>query len=245
MIEYNKIKFDSEFCPDDKVIENKRFLECEFSNCFLSYPLNLIPESRTSIRDCIFKNTSVQSRSCFQQKGYLQNVIFENMKSDELLRISGIVFNEVILKGKFDRLLLKSDHSGMMINHPERGIDFVTDEECAVLNAYSEKEYQKIGWALDISEAEFKECDLHPSVPAHLVKRNPETQVLIKYDRIIEIKWKEIDAIRSGDANYWCSITEKNKRDSIFVAPQRNKKRFDEYMQSFKILRDEGIIALQ
>ncbi|MCY7362587.1 MAG: hypothetical protein LH629_11065 [Ignavibacteria bacterium] len=209
----------------------------------MSYPLDLIPDSRTKISNCNFQNISVESRSCFQQKARFQNVNFENMQSDDLLRISGVIFDKVVLKGKFDRLLLKSDHAGMMFNHHERGIDFITGEECAILNAYAENEYQKIEWALDIIEAEFRECDLHPSIPANLVKINPETQVLIKYDKIAKINWKEMSTIQSNDAKYWCSLTEKNKRDSIFIAPQRNKKRFGEYMESFKILREEGIVS--
>jgi len=180
---FSSLRFRSETS-----VANSFFLDCSFENCVLSYPKDAIPENRTTIIDCNFQNCIVSGQ---QTKVYIKNTTFENIKSPYSLLIIGTIFNNVILKGKFDRILLSSYHNGMFITLPE--IDStrcVTNEEAAQLNSYVDSEYKKIDWALDISQAEFREIDLKPSIPAHLIVRNPETQALITYEKVKASNWK-------------------------------------------------------
>jgi hypothetical protein len=240
MQEYKNVEFENKRFNGNHEIKNKKFLKCYFHDCALSFPYNLIPDDRTKIIDCIFENCEFNGRSSFQNKGYLQNVLFHNIKNSDYLRIGGIVFDNVVFKGKFDKWILDSSHFGMMVDY-----QMIGEEESIPLDIYAESEYKNIEWALDISEAEFKECDLRPSIPAHLVKRNKETQILINYKNAIDIKSKNNIELKNYKAQSFFDYTiGSTKKDTIFVAPMRNPKKFKEYMEAFKILREEGIAEL-
>jgi hypothetical protein len=240
MQEYKNIEFeDKRFNPNDE-IKNKKFVKCSFHSCRLSVPYNLVPENRTKIVDCEFENCKFNGRSSFQSKGYFQNVIFNNIKNSDYMSISGVIFNQVAFKGKFDNWILKSNHAGIIIDY-----ETLSNDECVELNKYADAEYKKIEWALDISEAEFKDCDLHPCIPAHLVKRNKETQILIKYEKAIAVEKKNNLSLNNFRAqSFYDYAIGSSKSDMIFVAPVRNPKKFKEYVEAFKVLRGEGIAEL-
>jgi hypothetical protein len=240
MNEYRKHKFENKRFNVTDEIKNKTFINCFFHACRLSVPYNLVPEDRTRMIDCVFENCEFNGRSNFQDKGYLQNVLLHNIKNSDYMRIGGIIFDRVIFKGKFDKWILDSSHFGMMVDY-----QMIGEEESVPLDIYAESEYKNIEWALDISEAEFKECDLRPSIPAHLVKRNKETQILISYKNAIDIKSKNYIELKNYKAQSFFNYTiGSTKKDTIFVAPLRNPKKFKEYMEAFKILREEGIAKL-
>ena len=59
--------------------------------------------------------------------------------------------------------------------------------------------YAQVDWALDLREAAFTdEVDLR-GVPGRLVRRNPETQVLILREKVVEGRWRQLDL----EQTYW------------------------------------------
>lgn len=53
--------------------------------------------------------------------------------------------------------------------------------------------YANVDWALDISQAVFaSEPDLR-GVPGSLVRRDPETQVLVTRERVLRGSWKDLE----------------------------------------------------
>ena len=239
MEEYKDRKIINKQIDSDAEIKSKKFIKCNFDDCVLSFPYNVIPEERTKMIDCVFEDCEFSGRSCSQKKGYLKNVLFDNIKNLDFLRIGGVIFEEVTFKGKFDKWLLSSSHISMVINY-----NSITEEECTVLDEYAQKQYKNIKWALDISEAEFKECDLRSSIPARLIKYNPETQMLIKYDKVLKSDWRNNNKIMScygGYAEVFCKRVLRHGSDTVVVASVRNKKEFEKDMEAIKILRAEGI----
>ena len=217
-------------------VRDRRFVKCDFQACRLSVPYTAVPEERTRIINCSFESCTF-SGSTFQSKGLLQQVLLHNIAHVDYMAIGGVIFDRVTFKGRFDRWILDSDHRGMVVDFRA-----VTDEECAALDGHAQAAYRTIEWALDISDAEFKECELRPSVPAHLVKRNPETQMLMRHDKVVNSRWQENPALRGNRAEVFCRwVARTYQRDTIIVAPVRNKKLCAEYLEGMKILRGEGI----
>lgn len=226
----------------NQTLQNLYFEKCEFHNVILSYHKNEIPHSRSKLMNCVFKNCIMSGRGCSQNKIYLKNVLFENIKiPNHILITRGVIFNQVTFKGKFDKVLLNSNHDGALYVNPEGYIEDYNEEQVKLLNDYANNEYNKMEWAIDISKAEFKECDLRSSIPAHLIKRDPETQILLKYDKVNQIDWKNIIGINNSYVKNFCSRVIKEGRDMVIVSSIRDKKEFPKEMEAIKILRQEGI----
>lgn len=234
-------KFEMYYFNENEIIENKTFVKCEFDNCVLSVPFTAIPQNRTIIRNCIFRDSIIYN-TCSQQKGTLENVLFENIKTTEL-RIVGVTFNQVILKGNFNRIMLGSFvTNGLPIYIDENNFRYPAENEMVQLEDYRRSYYENVPWAIDISKAEFSTCDLKNSIPGKLVIRNPETQALVLKEKMKEAKWKGIKHIDMILAE---SYLTNYQDDSIIVAPTRHKKNFPKYMEFIKILREEGIAELK
>lgn len=245
MKEFKNQAFEELRFSDAEVIDTMRFDKCSFIITVLSKDNNLVPESRTRLNNLYFKNCTINGRGSSQQKAYLEDVTFENMKvTADVLRLSGTIFNRVIFKGNFDRIVLSSSHNGIFYLDENCELINADEEKAIPLNQYAENEYKAIEWALDISQAEFSLCEIRESIPAHLIKRNPETQMLLKYDKVAASNWENNEAIQGSYAHYFCRRVLKSGKDRVIVAPIRNKKDFAIEMEAIKILKEEGIAEL-
>jgi len=99
--------------------------------------------------------------------------------------------------------------------------------------------YASIDWALDIREAEFEECDLR-GIPGHLVRRDPETQILVTRERVMEGVWRELDLSRT----YWPAslegLLEDERSDEVLVAPKLATD-FEDLLAGLNLLREAGV----
>jgi hypothetical protein len=116
----------------------------------------------------------------------------------------------------------------------------VTPEQQRAFDAANAEYYAAVDWALDIREAEFEgECDLR-RVPAHLVRRDPETQVVIRRESAMRREWRDLDLSKT----YWASAIEgflqTGDSDIVFVAGKRDRK-FRDLLDGLKKLRDAGV----
>jgi hypothetical protein len=53
--------------------------------------------------------------------------------------------------------------------------------------------YKTVDWALDISEAKFKGGCSFEAIPGDLVRRNPETQILVTREKLAGADWERLD----------------------------------------------------
>ncbi len=99
--------------------------------------------------------------------------------------------------------------------------------------------YETVDWALDISEARFYECDIR-GIPARLIRRDPETQVVVTREKALMGKWKELDLSKT----YWATgiqfMLNRGDRDVVLVAPKRDPK-YPDLLDGLKLLRDAGV----
>ncbi len=65
-------------------------------------------------------------------------------------------------------------------------------EEQRAFDLANEDYYATVDWALDISEGEFEECELQ-RIAAHLIRRDPQTQVVVRREKAMQGKWRDLD----------------------------------------------------
>jgi hypothetical protein len=149
--------------------------------------------------------------ACSVTATVFDDVLVDGLKTSGLFQTWAAVFNRVTLKGKIDRVMFSPFfHPG----YPESKFQKV------VAQANGEF-YAGVDWALDIREAEFKDFDCR-GVPSRLVRRDPETQVMVTRERVLACG----DAIRAGGPFWesWLKVFLQDGwyADGVLVAPKRS-----------------------
>lgn len=206
------------------VFSDLEFRRCYFESCAISITLN--PKLRSTARnvrfiDCAQRGTTVDC-------AVVEDVLVDGFKTYGLFQAFGAVFKHVVLRGKIGRIML----SGMVF--PGRA----TPEQQRAFQQANADYYSKIDWALDISEARAEEIDIR-GIPARLIRRDPETQVVITREKAMQGKWR-----KEFDDSYWGRWIElflkEGDTDAIMVAPKRGRK-FRERLDGLKALCDAGV----
>lgn len=205
------------------------FSKCAFEACAISVTLR--PELRSTIRKVNI--TSCEQRGCGIYCAVFEDVWIENLKTNGLLQTWGSVFKHVTLKGRLGRLMFSQAIA------PSRA----TLEQQRTFDEVNAAFYDNVDWAMDIREAEFEECDIR-SVPAGLIQRDPETQVVVKRSNAARGQWRKLDLSKT----YWHValdlFLERGDQDIVLVAPKRHKK-FRDLLQGLKMLKDIGVAEQQ
>ncbi len=120
------------------------------------------------------------------------------------------------------------------------GVDgLAPEEQQRVFDQANSQFYASVDWALDLTEAEFEECDVR-GVPGRLIRRDPSTQVLVTRDAAITGRWRSLDLT----GTYWATaldlFLESQMPDIVLVAPKRNKN-FRLLAEGLQKLRDCGV----
>lgn len=204
--------------------EDIEFRNCSFENCYISQ--NTSPLSRTLVRnvnliDCVSKN-------CDTGTAILENIIINNLRTPGLIKISGSVFNRVVLKGKIGQIMIKNKVSSMY-----------DDDEADAFLKENKDYYSKIDWALDISDAEFIECDIR-DIPSELIKRDPKTQKVVYRKKVEGINLKKIKLNRRYFLIAIQNMLEFGYDDTVLVAPKQAKD-FSELLEDLQLLDELGI----
>ena len=209
-----------------RVISDIECHDCHFKSCHLWATDD--PALRSTVR-------GVELHDCSQLACYVDRVIFEDVLVDGLknvggmLQIYGAVFNRVVLRGKIHRLMISS-FVELTEDNPEMQKAF--DEANA-------KYYRKVKWALDISKGEFSELDLR-GVPGRLVRRDPETQILVTRKKALEGSWRGLPW-KDGLWEFVLDLfLQENTPDIVLVAGKRSQK-FKALQADLKLLRKAGV----
>jgi hypothetical protein len=115
-------------------------------------------------------------------------------------------------------------------------------EKPAVQKAFDEANaeyYKSVDWALDISQGEFQELDIN-GVPARLIRRDPETQVVVTREKVLEGRWKDLPLRETIWSIVFEVLLESNDNDVILMAPKRHRK-FREYLADLRTLQKAGV----
>jgi hypothetical protein len=207
------------------IYQDIEFVKCRFESCGLSITRD--PRLRAIVRNV--RVTKCEQRGSTVRSAILEDVIVEDFKTGGLLQFWGAAFRHVTLRGNIGRIMMS----------PLIAPGNSTAEQQRAFDEANADYYASVDWALDITEAQFEECDLR-RVPAHLVRRDPQTQVVIKRDNAIQGQWRKLDLERT----YWASAIEdfllEGDQDIVLVAGKRQKK-FRDLLDGLNKLRDAGV----
>jgi hypothetical protein len=209
-----------------RTFQDVEFRRCSFLGCSISATTD--PALRSTFRNV--RLIDCEQRASGVGAPILENIDVIGLKTHQLLILFGAVFRHVRLAGKIGELLI-NPHVPPGIAEPH--------EERAFARANMEF-YRSVDWALDISEAEFVDCDLR-CIPPHLVRRDPRTLVVVKREKLLDGRWRNLDL----QGTHWEAALDWYLKDCgesgiVLIAGKRNR-RFKRLVDGQKLLRDEGI----
>jgi hypothetical protein len=159
---------------------------------------------RISIIDCEVRRFGIGPALC-------RDILIQNLKSDVLIVYSAL-FEHVTIKGRCGRLMIHGE--------------FQPDPNASMPPGYSQLStlfYSSVDWAIDIRQAEFEDFSFRTGgVPARLVRRDPETQVVVKRERLMKGSWRKLGL--DGYTKVCIEIfIEEQGADTVLVVPKRMK----------------------
>jgi hypothetical protein len=210
------------------VIENIRCVKCNFSHCGLSLTKDI--ERRTTVRNAEFLGCS--ANGCHVGPAILEDVLVSDLRTNDLLILWGTLFRRVKLSGRIGKVKVNP-----FVDARDRSANTQRPFDECRMRFYSETD-----WALDIREAQFKEFELR-GIPSGLVRRHPESQVVITRDRALEPSWREQ---LSPSNELWPFMIDMflsdGDSDRILVAPlDAPKRKRDLMLEQLDELRTVGV----
>jgi len=207
------------------------FDRCRFRNCDVSITEN--PRLRTIVRNvrlirCEYVETAGLSAAI------LEEICVDGLKTNGLLQTWATAFKHVTLAGKIGRIMCSLVARPALHGKAAPRIQRAFDESNA---AY----YATVDWALDISKAEFEECDIR-GIPAHLIRRDAETQVVVTREKAMQGQWRELPwRTNDWDWNSWINeFLKDGDPDLVLVAPKRARD-FKHLLGGLQRLREAGV----
>jgi hypothetical protein len=208
-----------------RLFQDLEFKGCRFVSCSISITENT--RRRSIVRDV--RLIQCQEIGCAVENAIIENALIDGLMTSDILKCWGAVFKHVVLKGNIGRIMVS----------PIIAAGMAKPREQQAFDETNNRYYETVDWALDISEARFVECDIR-GVPARLIQRDPETQVVIKREKATTGKWKELDLSKT----YWSTaiqyMLDHNYEDIVLVAPKRNRK-FKDLLNGLMMLRDASV----
>lgn len=205
------------------------FINCSFLGCGFSITDN--PTLRSRAVGLRFTNCTVQG--CGIDPGILDEVVVDGLRTKGLLQCWGTAFRHVVLKGRVGKVMISSTVSINLLDTPKH---------VPIQQAFDQANqdfYRTVDWALDISQAEFEDVDLR-GVPAHLVRRDPATQVVVTREKAIQGAWREVDLSGTHWATSMDFLLRREDQAVVLVAPKRSKN-FRRLLDGLELLRKAGV----
>lgn len=207
---------------------NLSFDSCEFKNCVLSQTQRL--DRRSHLRNV--RVSAATAIGCSVGPAVLEDVVLDGLIVSDLLIVWGAFFRRVRLQGRVGSIKVNS--------YPD--FDETDPTLAKPFDAARADFYAATDWALDISEALFREFDLS-GVPARLVRRDPKTQVVVRREKAESFRWQ--DKVVSWNT-FWPTVVElaleENDPDFVLVAPRAaSKKKLLKLVDGLENLRDIGL----
>lgn len=203
------------------------FVNCRFQSCRVSTTLD--PALRSTVRNITFSDCSEDS--CTIDCAIVEDVFIDGLRSTgDLLQTFGAVFNHVTLRGRIGEVMISNEIIGTVPGTKEQ-----RDQQRALFREANRKYYERVDWALDIREAEFESFSIR-GVPSELVRRDPETQVVVTKERAIEGQWRQLPLQRNLFAVSLDLLLKRGDESVVLVAPKRSKD-FKPLLEDIALLR--------
>jgi hypothetical protein len=222
MIKYTKKTFVDFFSNSRVEFADFEFVNCKFVNSAIC--------SRDCSNRCTIRNVRIlnctQDR-CLLEAPILQNVIVDGLNTKgQMPEVLGAVFDRVTLRGKIDRLWIKPS-----VVDPGKQADF--DKANAEI-------YRKVDWAIDISMIDSKELYVS-GVPVRLIRRDPETQAIVTYEKAAQGRWKNLRFHHGLFEVILDNLVEFKYPGAVLIADKRSLN-FKKLVADLEMLHKEGIV---
>jgi hypothetical protein len=208
-----------------KLFCDYEFIQCRFESCTLSTTKK--PKWRSVVRNVKLENC--ETLASWVDTAVIEDVVIDGLKTHGLLQCWGAVFKHVTLKGNIGEIMIS----------PFIATAMAKPHEQAAFDQANAEYYKTVDWALDISEGRFVDCEIQ-RVPAKLIRRDPETQVVITREKALTGEWKKLDLSKT----YWATsikfFLDRGDADLVLVAPKRYSK-YQDLLDGLKMLRDAGV----
>lgn len=185
-----------------------------------------------TFRRCEFVSSSISITTDPASRSAVRNVVLEDcsVRTSDLHQAWGAVFKHVVVRGRIGRLMCSPLISSMAGETPEQR---AFDEANA---AY----YEGVDWALDISQAEANEIAIS-GVPARLVRRDPETQVVLTRETALAGEWRSLDHVTACWFETAIEGMLLDGEPDVVLAAGRRDREFRKLMAAIEQLRAAGI----
>ena len=206
-------------------VENVRFVRCRFLSCFTAPAES--PENRFLIRNA--ETVGCSQQGCSLHTTALEEVVVDGLSQSgrSPLFFWSCVFRHVAMRG-----VLGAPKVNAQVR-PEP-----TPRERMLWEHANAGYYQSVDWALDLREARFKTIFDLPGVPASLVRRDPETQFVLRRETVASSDWKS----RPGDlASVIVDAFVASGAPDVVVVVGRASRKFREDLVAMQELRRRGL----
>lgn len=215
---------------DKSRFEDMSFERCIFDDCVFSLTKDI---SRIAVVRRVSLTNCAMLR-CQTGPAILSEVMVSGLKTDDLLILWSPFFDRVTLSGEIGKLKVNLSAGSMIKEERQRPFD-----------DFRASFYKGMEWALDISQARFKEFDIR-GVPGRLIRRDPESQILIKRERALEIAKPGWERLLDPSNTLWpfCirMFLKNGDEDTVLVAPLGAPKgKRDKLLKGLQELRTLGL----
>jgi hypothetical protein len=213
------------------LLQDMRFEECAFINCAISLTTQI--DKMTTVRDVTLDNCS--ANGCQTGPMILSRVSINKLQTNDLLIVWSPYFDRVTLSGEIGKMKINKTADPSTYNKPTQ----------QPFEDFRAKFYAGVEWALDISQARFREFDVR-GVPGHLIRRDPESQILITRERARQVATPGWEARLEPSVNLWPFMINQflsgRDHDTVLVAPLgAAKAKRDPLLKGLQELRRIGL----
>jgi hypothetical protein len=209
----------------------------DFSNCTIN---GAFLTSYVTAERSVMKNVRIKNCKMYGFSG--NGAVFEQVEVDGLqtgpktqMFLSACVFRHTIFKGAIGQVIFRATWGSVTATEEQR--QAFRD---ANADYYRKK---KVDWAIDISKMEASCFEIRGAVPAHLIRRNPADQFIIKQEVAAGGKWKKVRGIMSTCIPNEISLfLGTGMPDTVLIA-QRRSKSYQEHLVVYERMRDAGFLT--
>ena len=212
-------------------ISNKKLINCIFDNCHIGTHDNITKLSifkNIDMTDCLLFN-------CLIGPVILEDITIKNLKTGDIAIFNLPLLKHIKIEGKIGKIRINNIGFNLM----------PTPEEKKKMIDMKNSFYQKVDWAIDISNAEFLDF-FCLGIPTNLFKINPEHQFIANRDKIIESGILSSEFINKNIVlnTILQLFVESGESDMVLVAPLAKAKKYREpILSDLQKLRQEKIIS--
>jgi hypothetical protein len=219
-------KFESRQIRDKPaLVEGLEFRRCEFM--FSSLAATSDVRKRATVRKVQVVDCTAEA--CRIGGAILDEVVVDRLRTNGIFRVSASAFRHVTLRGSIDEILI----------HPTIWPGPATSAQQRAFDEANAAFYSEVDWALDITQAEFGAAEIQ-GVPARLVRRDPESQVVVRLEKALAREWRGLGLEDTPWPGMIQFLIDDGYPDKILIAPKRHPN-YQRLRESLMTLKESGV----